>query len=115
MTNQAKQQRIYYLTSDPVQACSEGLIFDRYKACFYSTTPEIHDKKYVRSDITQWDEVPEKERVYLSSEFKDVAKLKLYKCKFSPIYRLWYCTKDQYNTGEIPFKAMYEEGHPMRY
>jgi hypothetical protein len=110
-----KAPRIYYLTPDPVAACKDGLIWDRYKAAFFSTEPEVYDNKYVRSDIKQWDEVPEKERMYLKSEFKDVLKLKSFKCRYEPIYRLWYCTSKQWEEGMIPFEAMYPEGHFMRY
>jgi hypothetical protein len=109
---QAKQVRTYYEVDNDAEACRDGLMFDRYKCAFYTCTPEQYEGKYVKSDITQYDEIPAESRMYLRSEFADIPILKRYKCHYSPVYKLWYVSRQQWETTDISkhFKPMYESG-----
>jgi hypothetical protein len=122
MQSKAKQlPRIYFETPDHESAYLDGLIWDRYKGCFYSCeNVEEYDKKYKRSNIKQFDDVPKNNRVYVKSQFTDIPVLKNMKARYEPIYKLWYFTKEQYeslksNYSPFQFEPMYEFGHPLRF
>lgn len=117
-----------------LDAQKANLHFDVKTDKWYAYDDEVHTSPYPAIPNPHLDETPQYLRYYVKSVMADNNTLKAFKCRFDPIYRLWYASLRPLSDDETleyvgtiegtaygangtvlkKYPAAYDKGHRLR-